>query len=85
MGTADPQEVVGAVIGVQMAKKKGGNLATLQVPSGCGGHFVFAVCYRYTQMQGMPAFLLHVLQLHQQMLHWAICVECALLPVASRF
>ena len=84
MGTAAPQEVVGVVTGVQMVKKKGGTLATLQVPSGCGEHFAFAVCCRYTQMQGMPAFLLHVLQLCEQMLRWAICVECALLLVASR-
>ena len=61
MGTAAPQEVVGVVTGVQMVKKKGGTLATLQVPSGCGGHSAFAVCCRYTQMQGMPALLMHVL------------------------
>lgn len=48
MGTAALQEVVGVVTGVQMVKKTGTISATLQVPSGCGGHSVFAVCYRYT-------------------------------------
>lgn len=46
MGTAALQEVVGVVTGVQMVKKMGTILATLQVPSGCGGHSVCAVCYR---------------------------------------
>ena len=48
MGTAALQEVVGVATGVQMVKKMGIILATLQVPSGCGGHFVCAVSYRYT-------------------------------------
>ena len=56
MGTVGPQEVVvGAVTGVQMVKKKGDTLATLQVPSGCGGLSVFAVCYRYTQTDARHA------------------------------
>lgn len=62
METAAPQEGVEVGTGDQMEKKKGAISVTLQVPSGCGGHCVSVVCYKYAHLVQRPACMhnLHV-------------------------